>query len=595
MCRAGVAWSSFPPSIVQVDIDEITPVRDVPRIPPGADEPGRRTADATGPGKPVPGPVDRVSFFDEQRRHRRATWQLSAFCTLAVLVTGIPVSLVLTPVVHTLALLILTVAGAFVRVPETVWESYRTLFLVLFDVAEQLDRQPLMTQLPRITLAAALMVLPGVAGMSLLWIWLGHVFARAGVGSVLLTLGAREPDPVDLEERQLVNVVEEMAIAAGLPPPRVMMLDADVANAAAIGSSPQDATVLVSGRLLDELDRDDTQGVLGHLVGSIGNGDLRIALTVVRVFQTFGLATTLIAAPVSSKARATLWDLIRYSSLGPRNKDGLDGEADLILSLLTRDLGDVDMDDVDKVLGEEDKRVKGLTSIPLKVRVFALFPLWFAGGMAKIALMMLNSFVLEPLIALMWRTRRYLADATAVQLTRDPDGLGSALTILERSGGVLPGGRWAVHMFVVGSEIAESRVQEQLRQRAEALRGQSLEARVAAGRQLQQELLADIRHQEDTSLTGTGRSMVNFHPPLDKRLTRLQALGARVAVTERPGWSWRDPFQFGASALLTLLFVPLFLLAAWLGVIALGLLMLLVLGATFIYMAIIYGIFSAFH
>jgi len=146
--------------------------------------------------------------------------------------------------------------------------------------------------------------------------------------------------------------------------------------------------------------------------------------------------------------------------------------------------------------------------------------------------MMLNSFLLEPLIALMWRTRRYLADATAVQLTRDPDGLGSALTVLERSGGVLPGGRWAVHMFIVGSEIAESRVQEQLRQRAEALKGQSLEARIAAGRQLQQELLADLHHQEDTSLTGTEKSTVNFHPPLDKRLKRLSGEVQSPAISE---------------------------------------------------------------
>jgi VIT1/CCC1 family predicted Fe2+/Mn2+ transporter len=203
--------------------------------------------------------------------------------------------------------------------------------------------------------------------------------------------------------------------------------------------------------------------------------------------------------------------------------------------------------------------------------------------------------VLEPLIALMWRTRRYLADATAVQLTRDPDGLGSALTVLERSVGVLPGGRWAVHMFIVGSEIAESRVQERLRQRAEALKGQSLEARIAAGRQLQQELLADLHHQEDTSLTGTGKSTVNFHPPLDKRLKRLRALGANVTVTERPGRSVLAPFQAGTSGLLMLLITPLLLLAAWLGLIALGLLMLLVLGATFVYMAIIFAIFSAFH
>lgn len=53
------------------------------------------------------------------------------------------------------------------------------------------------------------------------------------------------------------------------------------------------------------------------------------------------------------------------------------------------------------------------------------------------------SFVVRPLIALLWRARRHLADASSVQLTRNPDGLARALVSLNAKGGVVPGGSWA--------------------------------------------------------------------------------------------------------------------------------------------------------
>ena len=78
-----------------------------------------------------------------------------------------------------------------------------------------------------------------------------------------------------------------------------------------VGSSPGDAVVLISRRALDRLDRDETQGLLAHLIGSIGNGDLKIALRLVTVFRTFGLVSTLLEVPVSSSARAALWRLLK--------------------------------------------------------------------------------------------------------------------------------------------------------------------------------------------------------------------------------------------------------------------------------------------
>src|SRR5205814_1135257 len=71
-----------------------------------------------------------------------------------------------------------------------------------------------------VVLGALVWLVPGIVAMLLIFPVIRTLFRRAGVGGALLALGAREPRLGDLEEHQLVNVVEEMALAAGLPPPR---------------------------------------------------------------------------------------------------------------------------------------------------------------------------------------------------------------------------------------------------------------------------------------------------------------------------------------------------------------------------------------
>src|SRR5262245_63708960 len=103
-----------------------------------------------------------------------------------------------------------------------------------------------------------------------------------------------------------------MAIAAGLPVPKVMLIDSPGANAAAVGTSPADARLVVSRRLLNDLNRDQLEGLLGQLIGSIGNGDLRVAFMVTSVFETCGLLVTMINAPFGRESRSTLWRILRY-------------------------------------------------------------------------------------------------------------------------------------------------------------------------------------------------------------------------------------------------------------------------------------------
>jgi len=236
-------------------------------------------------------PADRVSFLAEQRRRRRETWRLSALCAAVVLVTGLPLSVVLTPAVYAVLLGTARVTGLLAAMPPAGRELLRrhaTLVPRLFDALGGNAQVPI----PQ-TVAGGLAVLaPGVVVAFVVWLALRALFVRAGAGGALLTLGARAPHEDDPEELRFVHVAEEMAIACGVPPPRVLVLDVPAANAAALGSSPEDAAIVVTRGMLDTFDRAEQETVVGHLIGSIGNGDLRVAVTITSTFHSMALVLT---------------------------------------------------------------------------------------------------------------------------------------------------------------------------------------------------------------------------------------------------------------------------------------------------------------
>src|SRR5919202_1196713 len=78
----------------------------------------------------------------------------------------------------------------------------------------------------------------------------------------------------------LFNVVEEMAIAAGLPMPKIYIVDDSAPNAFATGRDPEHATVAVTSGLLEKLNRDELQGVIAHEMSHVGNFDIRYAMLV---------------------------------------------------------------------------------------------------------------------------------------------------------------------------------------------------------------------------------------------------------------------------------------------------------------------------
>src|SRR5208282_2570325 len=134
----------------------------------------------------------------------------------------------------------------------------------------------------------------GVAAGVLTVILIGSGYktiALAQGGSVVSEMmGGRlvNPNTTDPDERKLRNVVEEMAIASGVPVPQVYVMDTeDGINAFAAGHKPGDATITVTRGCMKLLSRDELQGVIGHEFSHILNGDMRLNLRLMGII--FGI------------------------------------------------------------------------------------------------------------------------------------------------------------------------------------------------------------------------------------------------------------------------------------------------------------------
>ncbi|MGH7663623.1 MAG: M48 family metallopeptidase [Gemmatimonadaceae bacterium] len=203
---------------------------------------------------------------------------------------------------------------------------------------------------------------------------------RSGADAVLWSAGALEIlSPANDAQAQYVNVVEEMAIAAGVPRPRVFIVRDRDPNAFATGRSPDDGRVAVTVGLLALCTRDELQGIIGHEIAHIRNHDVRLM--------------TLLA--------------------------GLLGAVALVSDGLGRALRHDGPQTVGRAARGLGRRGKGMG--PLLPIVIAV---WLA------------SWFLAPLISRLLalgvsRKREYLADAMSAQFTRNPMALASALHKIE--------------------------------------------------------------------------------------------------------------------------------------------------------------------
>ncbi len=395
----------------------------------------------TQSGARLAGPRDPETFFRAQKRNRRATWRMSALSMFAALIMGVPLTLVLTPLLYVLTMVVAEIVNYFSPLPPEFFRNANSLAQLGLRVADFVINQRGRLDPQELAFGVALLLLPGMVLTFLLWTGTLTLFRRGGVGGMLATLNARPPNQGDLKELQLADVAQEMAVAAGLPCPQVMLIDSPGANAAVIGTSVHDARIVLSRRLLDDLDRNQLQAVIAHLVGSIGNGDLGIAFTVTSVFETCGLLVNMINVPFSKDSRHRLWRVVRYIfSRAPA--DALAAEAGEIAESLGTTL-DANVSDSNMV---HDGGQPG----PLgKFTRVVLFPLVFTNLAVEITLWFFLNILLGPCMALLWRTRRYLADASAVELTRNPDALATALHCLSEDTTAVGGGGWATHLFVV--------------------------------------------------------------------------------------------------------------------------------------------------
>ena len=209
-------------------------------------------------------------------------------------------------------------------------------------------------------------------------------------GSRLVNVMAEAREIAKDDAPQLFNVVEEMSIAAGVPMPKVRIMETDALNAFATGTSTSNASIAVTRGLLNQLNRDELQGVVAHEMAHIANLDTRY-MTIVVV--TVGL----IALIADITLRSMAWGRFGGSRGG---SDRRGGNALLIIVLLV---------------------------------VAIVAPI------AARAVQMAVS-----------RQREYLADATSVQFTRNPNGLIAALTKLAAAAAPFPGASRATqHLFIV--------------------------------------------------------------------------------------------------------------------------------------------------
>ena len=362
---------------------------------------------------------------------------MSALCTFAAIIMGIPLTLVLTPLLYAVGMVVLETVNHFSPQPELL-QNANDLARLGLRVADYVINQKGTLDPGELALGLAVVLLPGMLMTFGLWAGMLALFRHGGVGGTLASMKAREPNQADLKELQLADAAQEMAIAAGLPAPKIMLVDSIGANAAAVGTSPADARIVISRRLLDDLDRDQLQAILAHLIGSIGNGDLGVAFMVTSVFETSGMLLNLINIPFDGKSRARVWRVVRYmlSSGTPEQKAA---DASAIAESLATSLES----DPDRVMNDRN------AGFFKKIYRFLLYPLIFTNMSINLTLWVFLNVVLGPSMAMLWRTRRYLADATSVELTRNPDALARALQCLSEDQTMLEGGDWATHLFVI--------------------------------------------------------------------------------------------------------------------------------------------------
>jgi Zn-dependent protease with chaperone function len=230
----------------------------------------------------------------------------------------------------------------------------------------------------------------GVIAIVALGSLLSWLKLRGGGRAVAEMVGARRIDMAsrDPDERRLINVVEEMSIASGTPVPALYVMDEEQGiNAFVAGYRVNEAVLVVTRGAMRQLSRDELQGVIGHEYSHVLNGDMRLNVRLISV-----LAGVLLIGQIGG--------FVLRSMRHAGRRGGKDGGAGLILAL-------------------------GL----------ALFVIGYVG--------LLFGRIIKAAVS---RQREFLADASSVQFTRNPDGIAGAL--------------WKIKQHVEGSRLLSSHAED---------------------------------------------------------------------------------------------------------------------------------------
>lgn len=193
------------------------------------------------------------------------------------------------------------------------------------------------------------------------WLVISWAF---GDSMMLHSAHAHEIFDDDKQNREIFRAVENVAIAAGLPRPRVYIIDDDSMNAFAAGRSPRDASVALTRGIIKKLDNLELQGVIAHEMAHIGNRDIRLDMMLIT-----GVGVTVFAADM----------ILRLAIVGNN--------------------------------GDNDNRGNGAA---------VLLMVWLA--------FMVFNWIITPILRMaVSRNREYAADATGAQITRNPMALANAL------------------------------------------------------------------------------------------------------------------------------------------------------------------------
>lgn len=194
------------------------------------------------------------------------------------------------------------------------------------------------------------------------WMLISWAF---GDSMILNASGAHEISPSDSKHREIYRAVENIAMAAGLPTPRVYIIEDNSMNAFATGRSPKDASVALTRGIINRLDKLELDGVIAHEMSHIGNRDIRLDMLMIT-----GIGVTVFAADL----------ILRTAMYGNHSSDNDDkGNSTIILLMV-----------------------------------------WLAFTVFNV--------IITPILRMaVSRNREYAADATGAHITRNPNALASAL------------------------------------------------------------------------------------------------------------------------------------------------------------------------